>query len=441
MPHIPSDSAGVTLVAGARDHGDLSGLTDDDHSQYVLRSILTTNGDIFIRSAGAVARLAVGSANQVLITAAGAPAWSTTLTSIALTTPDINGGTADSLTSLSIRDTSAAFDVTLAAVSSSALTAGRTLTLDMVNAARSIKLQGNLDIGGALTTGAALTTTPANALTFTTVGATNVTLPTTGTLATLAGVEELDNKTLDTSVGKGTWTASGTWTLPALTAGGLVTFSAASPFTIANGQVLTITVTAQTVGGATLTVPNFAGVSDTFTFITLAQTLANKTLTSPTINGAALSGTFTGAPTFSGAATFTAASPTLTLTSAVPRLDFVETGEVADEGAWSIQANTTQLIFHTRSDALGFGASFIIVDRTGTTPTAVQVLTVLGISGGQIYPATDALAAQNACGLFAGTGVPNNANGNNGDIYFRSDGGAGTTIYQRRAGAWAATGA
>lgn len=60
----------------------------------------------------------------------------------------------------------------------------------------------------------------AHNLTFTLGAATNVTLPSTGTLATLAGTEELDNKTLDSSVAKGTWTASGTWTLPAFTLGG-----------------------------------------------------------------------------------------------------------------------------------------------------------------------------------------------------------------------------
>jgi hypothetical protein len=54
----------------------------------------------------------------------------------------------------------------------------------------------------------------------------------------------------------------------------------------------------------------------------------------------------------------------------------------------------------------------------------------------KVYPGTDALSAQTACGLFAGTGAPNNANGANGDIYFNGAGGALTTIYQKRAGVW-----
>lgn len=57
------------------DHGALTGLGDDDHTQYVLRSILTTNGDILIQSGGVAARLAVGSANQVLGVSGGAPSW------------------------------------------------------------------------------------------------------------------------------------------------------------------------------------------------------------------------------------------------------------------------------------------------------------------------------------------------------------------------------
>jgi hypothetical protein len=103
-----------------------------------------------------------------------------TLTNKTLTSPTINGGTHTGITNLAVRDTSAAYDVTIAATSSTALTAGRTLTLDMVNAARTIKLAGNIDLA------ANFTTSGANALTLTTTGATNVTLPTSGTLVNSA---------------------------------------------------------------------------------------------------------------------------------------------------------------------------------------------------------------------------------------------------------------
>ena len=42
-----------------------------------------------------------------------------------------------------MRDTSAAYDLTIASTSSTAFTAGRTLTLDLVNAARTLKISGN----------------------------------------------------------------------------------------------------------------------------------------------------------------------------------------------------------------------------------------------------------------------------------------------------------
>lgn len=58
----------------------------------------------------------------------------------------VTGGTAAGLTGLAVRDTSAAFDVTIAATSSTTLTAGRTLTVDMVNAARTLKLGANLTL-------------------------------------------------------------------------------------------------------------------------------------------------------------------------------------------------------------------------------------------------------------------------------------------------------
>lgn len=76
---------------------------------------------------------------------------------------DHAGGSFTGLTGAGFRDASAAFDVTLAFnSSSSALTAGRTLTIDMGNAARSITLAGNLTVP---TTGTAALLGTANVFT------------------------------------------------------------------------------------------------------------------------------------------------------------------------------------------------------------------------------------------------------------------------------------
>jgi len=59
------------------DHGSIGGLADDDHVQYVLRSILTTNGDLFVRLAGVIDRLGIGASpdGYVLTLAGGLPSW------------------------------------------------------------------------------------------------------------------------------------------------------------------------------------------------------------------------------------------------------------------------------------------------------------------------------------------------------------------------------
>jgi len=55
------------LAAGASDHGFLTGLADDDHTQYVLDNILTTKGDLFAAtSTSTPARVGVGANNTVL---------------------------------------------------------------------------------------------------------------------------------------------------------------------------------------------------------------------------------------------------------------------------------------------------------------------------------------------------------------------------------------
>lgn len=165
--------------------GDGFVLTDEGSGVARLRlaaipdSVLAT-----IATAGKVADSALSS-NIVTLTG------TQTLTNKTLTAPSISGGTHTALTSLGIRSTgTGAFDLTIA--NSENLTAGRTLTVTLNDAARTLNLGGNL------TTAADFSTSGANALTLTTSGATNVTFPTTGTLVTLAGSETLSNKTLTT---------------------------------------------------------------------------------------------------------------------------------------------------------------------------------------------------------------------------------------------------
>lgn len=57
-------------------------------------------------------------------------------------------------------------------------------------------------------------------------------------------------------------------------------------------------------------------------------------------------------------------------------------------------------------------------------------------SADKLFAGTDAALPQSSVGLYMGSGLPNNANGNNGDFYLRASGGASTNIYQKIAGVW-----
>lgn len=70
-----------------------------------------------------------------------------TLTNKTISGGTISGGTISGLTGFGIRDTSAPFDLTIAATSSPALTAGRTLTFDVENASTAIHFAGNMAFG------------------------------------------------------------------------------------------------------------------------------------------------------------------------------------------------------------------------------------------------------------------------------------------------------
>jgi hypothetical protein len=208
--------------------------------------------------------------------------------------------------------------------------------------------------GKTITIGGNFTHTGAHTLGLTTSANTSVTLPTTGTLATIAGTETFTNKTLTSPTlttpvlgtpSSGTLTSCtglpvstgisglGTGVATALavntgSAGAVVLFNGAlgtpSSGTLTNATGLPVSgITASTstalgvgsieLGHATDTTiaRSSAGVISVegvvVPTVSSTSTLTNKTLTSPTINAGALSGTFSGDHTLSGAVNITGA--------------------------------------------------------------------------------------------------------------------------------------
>jgi hypothetical protein len=207
--------------------GGSSGFTFNASSSTItLVSPLTTKGDLYAWSTAGT-RLPVGVNGDVLTADSGET------TGLRWVTPGTGVGT---VTSVSVVTANGLAGTVATATTTPAITLSTTITGVLKGDGTTISAASSSDIltavgvigpangGTGVANNAASTITISGnfATTFTVTNTTGVTLPTTGTLATLAGAEELTNKTLTSSVGKGTWTASGTWTLPAFTLGGTV---------------------------------------------------------------------------------------------------------------------------------------------------------------------------------------------------------------------------
>lgn len=154
-----------------------------------------------------------------------------------------------------------------------------TLTTPTLGAASATSINGMVlsGSGKTLTLAGDLSTSGSSAITLTSGGATNVTLPTTGTLSTLAGSETLTNKTL----------TSPTLTTPSL---GVATATSINGIGLSgSGKTLTLAGNLTTSGSSAITLTSTGTTTATLpltgTLATLAgsETFTNKTLTSPTL--------------------------------------------------------------------------------------------------------------------------------------------------------------
>ncbi|GEM_PF-6840606 len=141
-----------------------------------------------------------------------------TLSNKTLTNPDINGGSADSLASLSVRSSGSPYDIVLAS-DELALTADRTILIRVGNNSPLLRLLGDLDLAAGLQLAGGHNTA------LNTTAPTSVTLPPSGILATRDGVEILAGKTLTSPVIQGTVGSGGGLTMPGFTLAGVITSS------------------------------------------------------------------------------------------------------------------------------------------------------------------------------------------------------------------------
>jgi hypothetical protein len=151
---LPDNSAGALSLDAVGKTGIIKVITTDAGEGVTMSGTLGVTGHVTLE--GVTSTGATGSGALVFGTSPSISGTSTSITNV---------GT------FALRDTSAAYDLTLAATSSVALTAGRTLTLDVTNSTRTIKLAGNIDIANNFSTSGNF------ALTLTSTAATTATLP------------------------------------------------------------------------------------------------------------------------------------------------------------------------------------------------------------------------------------------------------------------------
>ena len=308
-----------------------------------------------------------------------------TLTTKTLTSPTINGGTHTAITGFSLRSTNAApYNLTFA--TSDAMGADRTINFAVGGANRTITLAGDVTTTGAFNTSGAF------AITLTSTAATNVTLPTTGTLATIAGSETFTNKTLTSP----TLTAPVLGVATATSINGLTITTTTGTLTVTNAKTLSVSnsiTLAATTDAKTFTFPG--SINDEVVLLTATQTLSNKTFTTPSL----------------GAATATT-------------VNGVDGGTGGNATNGTALGKTAGNLTGANNTAIGFESQLQGTSATGTQNTSVGSVTLrslligsnntaIGYSAATSYTGSNVTAVGSQALLSSTTGDANTAVGTN----------------------------
>ena len=359
-------SNAVVLGAGGVDTKVVAGITTDGTAGLVLGVNTTTLGTLkmFGNTSGDVTLQPTAVAGTATVQTL--PATTGTLVNRVTTGNGVSASNSDGALSFTLGaitpTTTNGLTITANGTNTLNITAGKTLAVT-----NNLTFSGtdgstlNIGAGGTLGSNAFTSTAyaPIASPTFTgtvtiptpfTLGATSVT--STGTQLNYLSAATGTTGTTSTNLVFSTSPTLVTPVLGVASATSLAT-SAATPFILTNGQAVNVALTSQTVGATTLTIPNFASVSDTFAFTTLAQTFTNKDLTSGT-------NTF---PTFNQNTTGSAA--TLTNTRTLWGQNF--------NGSANVTGSLTSV-----GDITGGASSMTILAGTGASRTLTLQTTTAG---------------------------------------------------------------
>ena len=317
------------------------------------------------------------------------------------------------------RDFSLTGGVTSFSAGSTGLTPGTATTGAITLAGILIGANGGTGVantGKTITLGGSLTLSGAHDLTLTQTGATNVTLPTTGTLATLAGAETLTNKTINGSNNTLQSIANSSLTNSSVTYNGVTVALGASG-----------TITAVTTAAATFNNSGSGDASGTTFDGSTARTISYNTV---------------GASPLAGSTSFTTAGTITqgTWNATAIANNYLANSSITINGS-SVSLGGSVTVTATASNALTIGTGLSGSSYNGSTPVTIAISNT-GVSAatygsassvpaivvnaqGQITSATDTSIAIAASQVTSGTlavarGGTNLASYTAGDLLYAS---------------------